>query len=271
VLLSVVAGVLIALTVLAAIRLIMRMSQAQELAVNSSITEESAAPRGAWISVGVLAALSLVASYFAWGRGLPGPSEPPRRPPVAEAPKAPSPGPAIRPPRAEGGGLQRWLDWLRPHPRPPAPPKRGGADVASPEAPVPEDAPPNVVPETPPSDGKPSGIAAPEVTPAPPIVPAIGPAITDPVWMRQPGPNDTARFQPDGAKGRTGAAVIECQVNRMGRLRNCRVLVENPRGQGFGSAALRVAFLYRMRETSRSGQPTEGRTVRVPVAFVPTS
>jgi protein TonB len=272
VVLSVIAGVLIALTVLAAIRLLLRQGQAQELAVGATITEETAAPVGAWIAVGVLAALALTVSYFAWGRPQGPPRiQPPRMPPAAEAPKTPGLSPA-RPQagRSSRNSLQGFLDWLRPRPRPPAPPKN-------------RETPESDTPETPPaSDGKPESAqdgaqpppvipVPPQAVPPPPVETPTGGLISDPVWIQRPELDDIARFYPEAAKGHAGAAIIECQVTRMGRLRGCTLVLENPTGQGFGQAALRLAYRFRMRETSRSGEPTFGRTVRVPIAFIPSS
>ncbi len=257
-LISIIAGVLILLTLAAALHLFLRRSQAEVLEVGSNVLPETAAPRGAWISVGVLAALAVVASLFAWGPlSHPGPP----RPRIVTAPSAPAPQtpPAKTSARPPGPNLLAWLDWLRPHPGAPGERRRRKGE-RTPQATT---------------TGKPGSGQSVEVAPRegvqPPVTapnPDPGAVLADPVFIRRPSPEDLARFYPDGApKGRTGVAVIACTVGAAGFLRNCNVVIENPPGQGFGPAALRVAYRFRVAPQSRTGQATAGRTVRVPVTF----
>lgn len=249
---------LIVVTLLMGLRLVMRQNRAADLEVGNTITPEDAAPSGAWISVAVLVALSIAASWWAWGQ----PNRPARPASTAEAPKADAPQ-AKSPSR---NWFQDLLDELRPRPSRPREPKPDESGVA----PAPEPA----------DEGKPREDLAPGAAPTAnaPVPPApiaepprAAPTtpIADPRWIRRPTPAQLARLRPDGAKNTVGAAVLNCTVGPAGRLRDCRVLVENPRGAGFGDAALRASIYWRMAPETRSGQPTEGRSVRVPMAFVP--
>lgn len=61
-------------------------------------------------------------------------------------------------------------------------------------------------------------------------------------WTRRPSGTDLARFYPDEALGRgiSGRATISCLVQATGRLADCEVISEYPRGAGFGQATVRV-------------------------------
>jgi TonB family protein len=68
--------------------------------------------------------------------------------------------------------------------------------------------------------------------------------------------------------GRSGAAVIRCVVDADGHLDPCAVLGEKPIGEGFASAALELAKRFQMQVKDRSGAPTPGRTIRIPIYFL---
>jgi TonB family protein len=91
--------------------------------------------------------------------------------------------------------------------------------------------------------------------------------------VRRPDAAAIARFYPEAARqnGIEGRATIECGVGpgdgRTGDLVDCRVFEESPVGEGFGPAALSMAFLFRM-QIPKSGYQAGGR-VRIPIHFLP--
>ena len=143
-------------------------------------------------------------------------------------------------------------------PRPPAnvpvnvptPPPLNIAPVAHPAPPPP--APPVVTPEKP-----------------PPPRPTI---ITKPDWIRQPNGDDFARYYPDRAQRMNvgGKVTLHCQVAVNGTL-DCSVASEEPSDQDFGSAALKISKLFKMRPMARDGVPTAGGEINVPIRFQPPS
>ena len=151
---------------------------------------------------------------------------------------------------------------------------------------VPATAPPPAVSGAAPSVSAPSAPTIPTPTPpaaaaaAPPVLdlrprsdaPAPRPAaraILDPVWVLRPSQQDVSDLYPllAAEENRTGMAVIDCVVTASGRLSACRVAAERPARYGFGAATLKLASRFRMRTTTRSGEPIAGRRVRVPVRW----
>lgn len=78
-----------------------------------------------------------------------------------------------------------------------------------------------------------------------------------------------ARYYPDRAQRleRSGRATISCTVKANGTVAGCSVVSEDPADMGFGDAAIRLSKLFRMRPQTRDGQPVEGASVRIPIAF----
>lgn len=93
--------------------------------------------------------------------------------------------------------------------------------------------------------------------------------ITDPVWIYRPTGEDIARVYPRAAvrANLSGNTIIKCRVDEAGRLTACEVVAEDPAGRGFGQAALALAPRFRMRTETRSGVPTAGAEVRIPIMF----
>jgi TonB family protein len=65
--------------------------------------------------------------------------------------------------------------------------------------------------------------------------------ITDPVWTKAATFDDLAAAAPAKADGAEGYAATRCRVRRDGGMEGCQLLKEDPDGQGFGVAALRLA------------------------------
>lgn len=107
-----------------------------------------------------------------------------------------------------------------------------------------------------------AGVAPAAVTPVPQIF--------APDWIRRPTGNDLARVFPPGAYRRqlSGRANLECRVTSAGTLADCIVAYEEPAGEGFGAAGLRMAPLFLMRPQTKDGQPVDGGTVRIPLRFI---
>lgn len=94
------------------------------------------------------------------------------------------------------------------------------------------------------------------------------PARDEARWVERPTPADLERLAPPEARqGRIdGRVVLECVVNRSGRMQSCTVKSEAPAGMAFGAAALRAAPLYRLAPRS-SEVDVEGSTVAFGVRF----
>jgi len=94
--------------------------------------------------------------------------------------------------------------------------------------------------------------------------------ITNPDWIRTPNGDDYARFYPDRASRMSigGRVVLHCTVSGAGTL-DCSVSSEDPPDQEFGSAALKMSKLFKMRPMTRDGAPVAGGTINIPIRFQP--
>ena len=152
---------------------------------------------------------------------------------------------------------------IKPAPPPPPPPPK-----LQPRPPV---APPLNAPSIPPLPVPPveKRIEQPKPPAPPPPAPPRPSVITNPDWARLPSGEDVARYYPDRAQrmGAEGRVVLSCSVTARGTLENCSVVEESPADQDFGSAAMRMTRLFRMRPRTADGAPVEGGTVRIPISF----
>ncbi len=94
--------------------------------------------------------------------------------------------------------------------------------------------------------------------------------ITNPDWALKPTADDIARLYPVAAMRGSieGRATIDCRINAVGKLVDCSVTAEEPKGIGFGDAALAMASRFQMRPMTRDGVPVDGGNVRIPIRFV---
>ena len=67
--------------------------------------------------------------------------------------------------------------------------------------------------------------------------------------------------------GKEGKATIKCSVTAKGTLENCSIASEDPEGFGFGTAAMRMAKLFKMKPSTADGQSVDGAEVSIPIAF----
>jgi len=106
----------------------------------------------------------------------------------------------------------------------------------------------------------------PPAPPAPlaPVAPPGPPNVTAADFDRNIDPRKLSQYYPARAleREREGTSQIRCQVTADGRLANCVILSEDPKGWGFGEAHIRAAReQIRVRPRLEGGQPTEGGVV----------
>ncbi|MCR5878855.1 TonB family protein [Phenylobacterium sp. J367] len=88
-------------------------------------------------------------------------------------------------------------------------------------------------------------------------------------WLRRPTAEMLRGVWPTEAwkKGQGGKAILECMVTLQGTLTQCRVASEEPKGSGFGAAAMLMTPQLLMKPARRNGQPVVDG-VRLPFNFV---
>ena len=89
-----------------------------------------------------------------------------------------------------------------------------------------------------------------------------------PDWVKKPTPAELFAVYPTEAmkRGRSGKALIGCDVTIEGALRNCEVVSESPSGAGFGAAAVALTPQLLMKPAMRDGRPVEAK-IRLPINF----
>jgi TonB family protein len=94
-------------------------------------------------------------------------------------------------------------------------------------------------------------------------------SVVKPAWSTVPNGADFARFYPRQALARRleGMAVMRCRVALTGVLSGCVIVREDPRGGGFGAAALQMAPLFRMLPGTVNGTPVARAIIHIPVQF----
>ena len=87
---------------------------------------------------------------------------------------------------------------------------------------------------------------------------ASSPVVLDPPWNRVPTQAEMRAAWPAAAAGLPfGQAALRCDLKATGLLRGCDVISENPRGKGFGKAAVELSKLFQI-----PVNPNEAKTVR---------
>ncbi len=102
-----------------------------------------------------------------------------------------------------------------------------------------------------------------EETPVGPVV-----ALSEVPFTQRPSAGDFGRHYPRRALVNRveGRVTLNCVVQRNFRL-DCVVAEEDPPGQGFGQAAMRLSRVFRAAREFPDGRPTVGAQVRVPLQF----
>jgi TonB family protein len=67
----------------------------------------------------------------------------------------------------------------------------------------------------------------------------------------------------------TGKVVFRCVVAPDGALADCRILAEDPLGDGFGQATLNITQYWRFRPRTADGAPTAGAAFQRTVIWLP--
>jgi protein TonB len=93
--------------------------------------------------------------------------------------------------------------------------------------------------------------------------------ITDPDWAHKPSGEDIARYYPERAQRLNveGRATLSCTVNARGGLDACSISSEEPENQDFGSAAMKLSKLFKMRPQTKDGAPVDGGKINIPIRF----
>lgn len=88
-------------------------------------------------------------------------------------------------------------------------------------------------------------------------------------WIHRPTAAELESYYPSPARrqGVKGMAVLACAVTADTRVRACHVLAERPPWEGFGTAALAMTKLFRIRPTLVDGKVYEKARVAIPVYF----
>lgn len=87
-----------------------------------------------------------------------------------------------------------------------------------------------------------------------------------PVWLRAPSRTEVAAAHPKSAGEQAGRAVLECRAREDGSLTRCSVVSQQPRGRGFGGAAMSLVDRFQLAPMP-VGQTVSDVLVRVPVQF----
>lgn len=97
------------------------------------------------------------------------------------------------------------------------------------------------------------------------------PAPHKPVWVELPNAEQMAAAYPAKAvdAGRSGRAQIRCTATGDGALAECKMISEEPTGEGFGDAALGLAPRFRMQTALLDGKSAVGEAFDVALRFNP--
>jgi TonB family protein len=105
-----------------------------------------------------------------------------------------------------------------------------------------------------------------QATPANAPAASEGRLITNPEWLRKPGPEELSYYWPSGALT-SGSVTLSCTVTEEGRLVDCRTSDEYPSGLGFGAAALKISQFFQMKPKMVDGKPVGGGAFSTHIVF----
>jgi TonB family protein len=90
-------------------------------------------------------------------------------------------------------------------------------------------------------------------------------------WPEAPSYAAVASAYPQKARATNvgGRATVNCEFTKQGRLINCHIVTEEPKGLGFGDAAKVLAKQFRAFPNTSTGAPLTGAGVQLPVVFDP--
>ena len=100
--------------------------------------------------------------------------------------------------------------------------------------------------------------------PVPPI------QVYDAQWLKRVDPTSAPKLFPEAAAKaglKEGRAAVECEVTHEGTLTGCTAVQEDPKGYGFGDAALTIAGVMQMNLWTSQGTPVDGARIRLPVTL----
>ena len=80
------------------------------------------------------------------------------------------------------------------------------------------------------------------------------------------GPSAAASQPTPTSRSDTGRVVLDCATTSAATVTDCRVVSEEPAGEGFGEDALRLASQFRLHARSGSSRVPKGR-IRIPITF----
>ncbi|WP_372785769.1 energy transducer TonB [Phenylobacterium sp.] len=103
----------------------------------------------------------------------------------------------------------------------------------------------------------------------PAMLEAGQPLIGKAAWAGLPSAEDTsAAFGKLSVSGTTRVK-LACTVQQGGSVTDCKVLTEEPAGQGVGAAALTLAPHFRLTTWTAEGLPTVGGVINIPLRYEP--
>jgi len=90
-------------------------------------------------------------------------------------------------------------------------------------------------------------------------------------WVQAPSYADVVAAYPPKAMEThlAGRATLDCRFDRLGRLKNCITITEEPKQRGFAKAALDMSNRFRAAPTLADGRSIEGVSVQLPFVFDP--
>jgi TonB family protein len=90
------------------------------------------------------------------------------------------------------------------------------------------------------------------------------------VWRMKPNGADIAAIYPQKAQReeKAGWAIVECQSEASGDLKDCRILGEAPADYGFGAAALKLTSKFKLDPKKNDPAELAGGVVAIPIVLL---